>query len=168
MDELQFKSRVMPLHKTLYAYALSILRDESDAADCLQDTFTKLWENRRRLDEIDNVKAYAIVTIKNIAVTMAAKNVSKGIPDITEPPDIADTSPIPLEAMENCEDVRVMGNLLRKLPDNQRRVVMLSGVAGLSNNEIREATGLSDENVRVLLSRGRKKLRNLFSKHSEK
>lgn len=164
MDELQFKRCVMPLHKTLYAYALSILRNESDAADCLQDTFTRLWENRRRLSEIDNVKAYAIVTIKNIAVSMAAKNSSKNILLEDEPPDITDTSPTPSEAMENREDVRELGTLLRQLPDNQRRVVMLSGVAGLTNNEIREATGLSDENVRVLLSRGRKKLRNLFSK----
>lgn len=154
----------MPLNKTLYAYALAILRDESDAADCLQDTFTKLWENRRRLDQIDNLKAYAIVTIKNIAVSMAAKNASKGLLPDDEPPDISDSSPNPSEAMENREDLRVMGNLLRQLPDNQRKVVMLSGVAGLSNNEIREATGLSDENVRVLLSRGRKKLKSLFSK----
>lgn len=163
MDELQFRSCVMPLQKTLYAYALSILRNESDAADCLQDAFTRLWENRRRLAELGNVKAYAIVTIKNIAINMAAKNASRGVSLEDEPPDITDTDPIPSEAMENRENMREMGSLLRQLPANQRRVVMLSGVAGLSNNEIREATGLSDENVRVLLSRGRKKLRNLFS-----
>ncbi|MDE6768460.1 MAG: RNA polymerase subunit sigma-70, partial [Muribaculaceae bacterium] len=42
-------------------------------------------------------------------------------------------------------------------------VVMLSAVSGLSNNEIQEVTGLSDDNVRVLLSRGRKKLKQLFA-----
>lgn len=167
MDEQRFKSCVMPLHKTLYAYALSILRDESDAADCLQDALTKLWENRKRLTEIDNPKAYAVVTIKNIAISMAAKRAQWALTLEDEPPDISDLSPTPSETMENGEDIRVMGKLLSQLPDNQRKVVMLSGVAGLSNNEIREATGLSDENVRVLLSRGRKKLRNLFSKWSD-
>ena len=164
MDELQFKGCVMPLYKTLYAYALAILRDESDAADCLQDTFTRLWENRCRLAEIDNMKAYAVVTVKNIAVAMAAKKASRGVSLYDEPPDITDHSPTPSEEIESRENLRTMGILLRQLPDNQRKVVTLSGVAGLSNNEIREATGLSDENVRVLLSRGRKKLKSLFSK----
>lgn len=155
----------MPLHKTLYAYALTILRDESDAADCVQEALTRLWENRNRLSKIDNLNGYATVTIKNIAVSMAAKT-TRSNPAIMadEPPDIADSSPSPQETMEQREDIRMVGTILNKLSENQKRVVILSGVAGLSNNEIREATGLSDYNVRVLLSRGRKKLRDLFSK----
>ncbi len=39
----------------------------------------------------------------------------------------------------------------------------MSAVGGLTNSEIKDATGLTDDNVRVLLSRGRKKLRQLFS-----
>ena len=165
MDEKQFKVCIMPMHKTLYAYALTILRDESDAADCVQEAFTRLWENRNRLAYIDNLKGYAAVTVKNIALSMAAKanrNSPSAIYD--EPPDVSDSAPSPQEAMEQRENIRVIGNILNELPDNQKRGVILSGVAGLSNNEIREATGLSDHNVRVLLSRGRKKLRDLFSK----
>lgn len=154
----------MPLHTTLYAYALAILRNESDAADCMQEALTKLWENRNRLSKIDNIKAYATITVRNIAVSMYAKTVAKSLSSDDRLPDMADTSPTPSEALESREDVVLIGNLLKELPENQRKVVMLSGVAGLSNNEIRTATGLSDHNVRVLLSRGRKKLRNLFSK----
>ena len=164
MDELQFKGCFMPLHKTLYAFALSILHDEHDAADCLQDAFTRLWENRGRLEKVDNLKAYAIVTVKNIAISMAAKNNQARLSTDDEPPDIADSSPTPHEALANRESLQSMQNMLRQLPENQRKVVLLSGVAGLSNTEIEKATGLSGENVRVLLSRGRKKLRNLFSK----
>lgn len=57
-----------------------------------------------------------------------------------------------------------MAELLKRLPENQRTVVVMSAVTGLSNSEISQATGLSAENVRVLLSRGRKKLRELFYK----
>lgn len=164
MDELQFKGLIMPLHKTLYAFALSILHDEHDAADCLQDTFTRLWENRHRLADVGNVRAYAIVTVKNIALTMAAHRSHQGMSLDDEPPDIPDSSPTPHEALANRDSLHTMQSMLGQLPENQRKVVLLSGVAGLSNSEIGKATGLSDENVRVLLSRGRKKLRNLFSK----
>ena len=76
----------MPLHKTLYAYALTILRDESDAQDCIQDAFTRLWENRNRLGKIDNIGAYAMVTVKNIALTMLSFTLlGDGLRDALDP-----------------------------------------------------------------------------------
>lgn len=163
MNEIQFKSRVMPLHKTLYAYAFAILRDENDAADCLQESFTRLWENRSRLATIENVEAYATVTVRNIALTMAKRHNSRISPFGDDPPDMPDPDPDPGLAAEETDDLRTVRKLLDLLPENQRRVVMLSSVAGLSNSEITRATGITHDNVRVLLSRGRKRLRQLFS-----
>lgn len=167
MNEQQFKGYVMPHYKTLYAYALAILHDESDAADCLQDAFTKLWENRKRLAEVDNVAAYATVTVRHIALSMASRLKRTVTPFGDDPPDVADTSPTPAAAFEGKDNLRAVAALLTQLPDNQRKVVMMSAMTGLSNSEISSATGLSDDNVRVLLSRGRKKLRQLFSLHTK-
>lgn len=163
MNEIRFKNCVMPLHKTLYAYALTILRDESEAQDCIQEAFTRLWENRDRLEKIDNITAYATVTVKNIALTMAARSRNSFSPYGDDPPDIMDSGPSPANIAEAKDNIRQMARLLRELPDNQRKVITLSTMAGLSTVEIKEATGLSEDNVRVLLSRGRKKLRELFS-----
>lgn len=150
MDEQQFKSRILPLHRDLYAYALSILGDDEEAADCVQEAFTRLWENRARLDRIANVAAYSAVTVRHLAITMASRSAGRAIPFGDDPPDVADTGPDPQKGAEGRE--------------SQRKVVVMSAVGGLSNSEIKEATGLSDDNVRVLLSRGRKKLKILFSK----
>lgn len=65
------------------------------------------------------------------------------------------------------EGKEALGNvlkLMRLLPETQRKVVELSSVRGLSNAEITDITGLSDENVRVLLSRGRRRLRELYGR----
>lgn len=155
----------MPLHKTLYAYALTILKDESEAADCLQEAFTKLWEHRHRLDEIGNHAAYAAAIVRNTAVTMAGRQSRRASSYGSELPEVEDISASPGVSVEAKENAATIGKLLAMLPDNQRRVVMMSAINGLSNSEIHEATGLSDDNVRVLLSRGRKKLRDLFSKY---
>jgi len=152
MNEKRFKSCVMPLHKTLYAYSFAILGDENDAADCLQEAMTKLWENRRRLDEISNLEAYATVTVKHIALSMASRRQRLASAFGDDLPDIVDSAPTPDALTEG-----------RELPENQRKVVVMSAVGGLTNSEIKDATGLTDDNVRVLLSRGRKKLRQLFS-----
>lgn len=153
----------MPLHRRLFAYALSILENESDAADCIQESLTKLWEQRERLEKISNVEAYALVTVKNLALNMATRqrNVTSSLPDL--PPDRPEPTPGPAEALESRERMMAMAEMIRTLPENQRRVILLSAVSGLSNSEIREATGMTDDNVRVLLSRGRRKLRDLFS-----
>lgn len=164
MNETQFKSCVMPLHKTLYSYAFSILRDENDAADCLQESFTKLWENRSRLEKIENVGAYATTTVRNIALTMLTRQRQRMCPFGDNPPDLADTAPTPGDSAEGKDDLHTVRDLLDLLPDNQRKVVVMSAVAGLTNTEITRATGLADENVRVLLSQGRKRLRQLFNK----
>ncbi len=55
-------------------------------------------------------------------------------------------------------------NLIDSLPPGQRDVLRLSAFGGLDNSEIAEVTGMSESNVRQLLSRGRKRLRELFNK----
>lgn len=101
MNESRFKNCVMPLHKTLYAYALTILRNESDAEDCIQEAFTRLWENRGRLSEIENVAGYATVTVKNIALSMVSR--SRPAFDAIDGsiPDIADSAPTPSSLTEH-------------------------------------------------------------------
>lgn len=167
MNETRFRSCIMPLHKHLFAYALSILGNESDAADCMQEALTKLWENRQRLAEIENVQAYATVTVRNIAVNIISRQrrfIERSSPP---PPDLSDFSPGAEEMLESRDNLRIVSRMLSDLPENQRKVVVMSAVSGLSNDEIREATGFTDDNVRVLLSRGRKKLRQLFAKFSK-
>ena len=53
--------------------------------------------------------------------------------------------------------------LLPQLPDAQRQVVVLRDVEGLSPADVTHLLGLSDGNQRVLLHRGRARLRQLLT-----
>lgn len=161
MNENGFRRCILPLQKNLYAHAFAILRNENDAADCLQEAMSRLWQNRDRLDSLDNPAAYAVASVRNVALNMLSRARPLSLFG-DSPPDVADDSLSPESALGVKDDERLMESLLGRLPESQRTVVELSAVAGLSNSEIREATGLSDDNVRVLLSRGRKRLRQLF------
>lgn len=163
MTETEFKLRIMPLHKKLYACAFAVLKNESDAADCIQEAFTKLWENRRKLKGMENVAGYAAAAVRNIALNMVTRRNPSFTQGQEEMPDIPDPSPPPSYAVENADELRMVRSLFASLSDSQKRVMELSALAGLSNSEISEATGFSDENVRVLISRARKKIKNLFS-----
>ncbi|MDR0661351.1 MAG: sigma-70 region 4 domain-containing protein [Prevotellaceae bacterium] len=51
------------------------------------------------------------------------------------------------------------------LPEQQQRVLNLRHACGYTNEEIEEITGLNSVNVRVALSRGRSKIRELFKEY---
>lgn len=162
MTEEEILRSVMPFKATLFAHALSILKNQSKAADCLQEVYCRLWEHRQRLDGLDNPKAYCITAVRRQAVDVLRRRREsiEGDP----PPDTDSCSPNPHQLLEQRDDLRQLNLLLQSLPPRQREVVEMSGISGLSNTEIEEATGLTGDNVRVLLSRGRKKLRELFEK----
>ena len=52
--------------------------------------------------------------------------------------------------------------LIGQLPEQQQQIVIMRDVDDRPYEEIEEATGLSAVNIRVLLSRARKKIREQF------
>jgi RNA polymerase sigma-70 factor, ECF subfamily len=71
-----------------------------------------------------------------------------------------------IEEAENRIDAAKLAELLRSgldvLPARQREVVLLRDVEGLSGAEVCEALAISEANQRVLLHRGRSRLRQLL------
>ena len=57
------------------------------------------------------------------------------------------------------ETLRVIERGLEELPESQRQVVLLRDVEGLGPEEVCNILGLSDTNQRVLLHRGRARVR---------
>lgn len=161
MTPQQFKSTVLPLHESMYRMAYILLGNSDDAADAVQDTMLKLWDVRRRLDGRQNVEAYCMNALRNLCLSRITRRhptaplEESGSDAVTSGPD---------ERIIDSEHLAIITEALHTLPEKQREVVELSAFGGLSNDEIAEATGISPVNVRSLLSRGRKRLRSLFSK----
>ena len=70
--------------------------------------------------------------------------------------------PGPEQSAEAAETRALLGAALHELPERQRAVVTLRDVHGLSSEEVCTALELSPENQRVLLHRGRAKLRTVL------
>lgn len=67
--------------------------------------------------------------------------------------------------LEDSERLQLALRLMQRLPERQRKVLEMSSFEGMDNAKIAEATGLSNINVRALLSRGRRQLRELLEKN---
>ncbi|MBZ0100252.1 MAG: sigma-70 family RNA polymerase sigma factor, partial [Taibaiella sp.] len=51
--------------KNLHAYACSILKDEDEAEEMVQNVFYKLWEKKEKISELQSVPAYLYRAVHN-------------------------------------------------------------------------------------------------------
>ncbi len=150
----------MPLQRLMYSLALRLGLPPDDAADAVQETQLKLWRGREGIPEdMPGMKAYCITSIRNECLSLLRRK--------------KETSPIEtatgLRAETEISDVeakdtrRRMEQFIDSLPEGQRRVIRLSSFGEYDVMEISEATGFTPGNVRQLLSRARKRLRELVA-----
>ena len=160
MDSSAFKRLLLPHYRRMYATAITILRNSDDASDAVQEAFTRLWEKRDDLPNIDTPEAYCVTTIKRICIDRIRKN-ALPINEVTEDTLlISDDSDI---QADNRESIQLVTLLMSKLPEQQRQVLQLRAFNDCSFEEIESITGLTGVNVRTLLSRARRRMRELFN-----
>lgn len=160
MDSSAFKRLLLPHYRQMYVTAMTILRNSDDASDAVQEAFTRLWEKRDDLPNIDNPEAYCVTTIRRICIDRLRRT-TYPINDLTEDTMlISDDSD---EQADNRESIQLVTLLMSKLPEQQRQVLQLRAFNDCSFEEIESITGLTGVNVRTLLSRARRRMRELFN-----
>ena len=165
MDVESFKRLFLPLHPKLFRIAYALVENKSDPEDILQDAYYKLWSRRNELADVRNPEAFCVTLVKNLCLDfLRSPRAGRHDEDVTEVVTLStDSSPDKeLEMQDKVEQVR---HLINRLPENQRQVLRLRGIEDCSIDEIEQITGLSAVNIRVLLSRARKIIREQFEKY---
>ncbi len=163
MDSESFKKQFLPLHPRLYRIAYALTENAQDAEDILQDAYCKLWNKRKELVQIVNKEAFCVTLVKNLCYDLIRSPRYKRNEDITENIALAATFSPESETIGK-DELRQVRLWIEQLPENQRQVIRLKGIDDCSLEEIEEITGLSAVNVRVLLSRARKIIREKYEK----
>lgn len=145
----------MPLYPRLFAMASAIV-GASDAADAVQEAMVKIWASGSAMASIDRPAAYAAAVLRSAAIDMLrSRRATESIDSAREAVAGPEADPDSAEFLER---------IIATLPETQAEVVRLSAFASMSTEEIADFTGRTPENVRQLLSRGRKKIRELYDK----
>lgn len=165
MDVENFKRLFLPLHPKLFRIAYALVENKSDAEDILQDAYYKLWSRREELTDVQNPEAFCVTLVKNLCIDfLRSPRVGRHNEEITEVVAFSPDSS-PDEKLEMKDKVQQVRHLVSRLPENQRQVLRLRGIEDCSMDEIEQITGLSAVNIRVLLSRARKIIREQFEKY---
>ena len=155
MDSTQFNNQIVTLSDKFFRLAKSILRNTDSAQDAVQDLIVKLWEKRSKLDEVENIQAFCMKTMRNLCLDFIRKqHDEQELPPETEYSELN-----PHQQIEQKDLIFRVKMLIDNLPELQRTIIRMRDVEGMEISEIAFITSTTENAVTVNLSRARQKIR---------
>jgi len=163
-DSVAFEVLFERYASRLYRFSLHLFNGNvCDAEEVVQDVFLKVWENRAKIDSVQNFNSY-LITIAKRQIYDAIKHrfvVEKHRNHILN--FSAKTA--------SDEDSYILKNLIElmlscveQMPNQQKEVMHLRN-QGFTNTEIAQQLGISPRTVETHVSNALKNLRNFFLKN---
>ena len=164
MTAPEFNEKVVPLNRQLYRYAFRYLGNQEDSKDAVQDVFVKLWNLRSELVSVNSIEAFSIRIMRNHCLDRIKlkRTVSLDVQEYFS--NRPGNEPAPDRTLEVSNSVDIVRNAITEMQEPQRSVVRMRDIEGYSNEEIAETLGIADGTVRVILSRGRNRIRQILAK----
>jgi RNA polymerase sigma-70 factor, ECF subfamily len=174
-DEQAFSTLVRRHHSAMLRLALGYVPSAAIAEEVVQDTWLAVLRGISGFEGRSTVRTWLLRILVNRARTAGSRErrtVAVADPEPAVDPSRFDASGAwaspperwAEEARDRVRATRVAARLrsaLGELPARQREVVMLRDVEGLSSSEVCSVLDISEANQRVLLHRGRSRLRQV-------
>jgi RNA polymerase sigma-70 factor (ECF subfamily) len=159
----EFKGLVSAHKNRLYRLANWMLHNTEDAEDLIQEVFLKLWSIKHDLDKYRSLEGLLVQMTKNMCLNKIKSRKIDGSDLWLE--TLQSTQVLPDGLIEQNENLQLVKRVMQKLPDQQQVVLQLRAVEGLETREIAKIVDETENNVRVLLSRARKNVRESFQNY---
>lgn len=150
----QFESDYLPLQPAMQRMAESLLHDEQDAADVVQDCFVTLWNDRKKLQHVANPEAWCIMLVKRRCVDMLRRR--HPTVDIDTVMNLAD------EPAADDSRLYLALRLIDRLPERQAQAVRLRHFDGADTQTIARTMNINEGNVYTILSRAYSSLKQMI------
>jgi RNA polymerase sigma-70 factor, ECF subfamily len=164
-DEAAFASLVHRHSGKVYAIGMSMLRNEQDARDVLQETFLNVYRRIGTFRGEASIGSWIarIATNNSLMKLRTRRRKPEASLDVKVPGgggetrerEITDFSPLADEVSENKELGRRIRAAVDALPDNYRTVLVLADYREMPMRDIAEALDLTVPNVKTRLHRAR-------------
>jgi RNA polymerase sigma-70 factor (ECF subfamily) len=156
-DEKAFRALVDRHLGAVLSLARRMLRDDAEAEDVAQETLLRLWRSGGTLDlGAHGLRPWLRRVASNLCIdrVRGARRtvVVEEVPEEAEPPG-------QLVTLEQQELAKRVDEALKSLPERQRLALTLFHHEGLSQIEVGDIMGISDEAVESLLARARRSLK---------
>lgn len=147
----------------MYRIAFAVLKNPELAEDAVSDAFVRIIDRLKKIKspESDKTKAYIVKIIKSTSINIYRKkkrSLIRELPiddSIVQIPDSSQNIEEHVTAVMDRQDKR---NLLNKLDDTDRNIIILRCGNELSWKEVAERTSMTESTARKRFERAKKKL----------
>ena len=134
----RFYDRYAPL---VFPLVLRIVRDRTDAADVIQETFWEAWRGAAAYDAARGTpEAWIVMRARTRAIDRIRAVRRRGETFVAPVDEAMASAPEPAggDAAARAEDRQLVATALARLPEAQREVIELAYYSGLTQTEIAE------------------------------
>ena len=161
MTATEFEHTVLPFCPEMLRTARSVLGNEDDAADMVQETLLMAWQEQHSVREW---RSYLMRSVRNRCLNLLRDSHPERYAEMPADYDPSETATP--EALLIEQDARAaLSRMIAALPPKAARVMTLAVYEQMSIAEIAAQTGETEANVRQILSRSR---RALIDRHKHK
>ena len=165
-DTDAFELLVAAYEKTVYNVALQMTGNREDAQDLTQEAFFKAYNSLSSFRGESKFSSWLYRIVSNLCLDFKRRQSRRPSSSLTVEDDegetlqldIADESQSPEVLLERKLTRDAVRRGLAELPDEQRQILLLREIQGLSYDEIADAMGLEPGTVKSRIFRARKKL----------
>lgn len=156
-DEDAFRSLFFEFFSSLCVFAHRYVEDWDTCEDLVQDTFFKIWKNRKSIEINTSSRNFLITSVRNSCVDYLRKQDSARIWQEREIKD--KTGYTSGDLYSHIELEQMLTTALSKLPENIREVFEMNRFEGKTYKEIAEEKNISLKTVEAHMTKALKVLR---------
>jgi len=151
----------------VWAIARRLTRNSSDAEDAVQEIFTDIWRSAHRYDPAAGSEKVFITTIARRRLIDRMRRLSNRVQ--TESTDVLDELGFhtPDTAAEISLEAGRAARVVAQLRPEQRKVIELGLLHGLSHSDIARVTGMPLGTVKTFMRRGLIQVREMMGVEAE-
>lgn len=176
-DSGVFVEQALPFTDQLYAAAMRLSKNPSDAADLVQETFLKAYQSFHQFEQGTNLKAWLYRILTNTYINVYRKKTKEGFTqalDDLEEWQVGDAESLTQTSTRSAEaeaidrmPASVVKDALYELPEDFRMAVYFADVEGFSYQEIADIMDTPLGTVMSRLYRGRRLLRERLADYAK-
>ena len=160
----EFHDLIRPYERSAYVMALSMLKNEADAEDAVQEAFLKAFRNLCNFRAESKFGTWLLSITLNEARNRLRHRNRIRMESIDEPPDeeghvtpalLHDWREIPSQTLERLEVREILRQAITGLPQIYKEVLLLRDIEEMSVSESAAALGITEGSTKVRLHRAR-------------
>ena len=158
-DKQAFAMVYKEFYKPLCYYAFKFFQDEIAAEDVVQKTMVKLWEQRKKITDINSISSFLYRTVHNNSINELKHRqvIDKHADNIKSELDAIAYDQVDEEYEDRVN--RVLMDAINNLPPKKSEIFKLKYFKGMKHKEIAEQLGISYRTVETHIVKGLQKLR---------